>query len=296
MYHAGEPMTPVSTESVEQAIRAFAERAHRRTRAGEWGLSAEDFGGALSRSVQKRFEGQAPPARDVDEYLASLQLEDLALACACARGSTPAWEHFVGEFRPILLRLAGQHAPPDAARDVADSIYAELFGLEARDGERRSLFDYFHGRSTLAGWLRAVVSQRLVDRARAERRLEPLPEPGSGSEPSCDPGAPDVDRVRLLPLVREAVLAAVAALEARDRLRLALYYAQGVKLAAIGRILGESEATSSRKLERTRHDLRARIERHLRDRDGLGVAEIEACFEYARTDPAFDLARTLPPE
>lgn len=281
---------------VEHVTSELAERLYRRSGAKQWALSLADFTAALERSAAKRFAPGRPDARETEAYLESLQLDDLALACACARGLEQAWEHFVSEYRPILLRLAGRHAPPAAAREVADSIYAELFGLEERDGERRSLFDYFHGRSSLAGWLRAVVAQRLVDRVRAERRLEPLSEPGSGSEPSSDPGAPDVDRVRLLPLVREAVQSAVAALEARDRLRLALYYARGVKLGAIGRILGESEATASRKLERTRRDLRARIEAHLQARDGLDTLEIEACFDYARTDPAFDLARTLPPE
>ena len=44
------------------------------------------------------------------------------------------------------------------------------------DGERQSLFRYFQGRSSLATWLRAVLAQRYVDRLRAQKRLEPLPE------------------------------------------------------------------------------------------------------------------------
>ena len=60
--------------------------------------------------------------------------------------------------------------PGGGARELADSIYADLFGLQERDGERRSLFRYFHGRSSLATWLRAVLAQRQVDRVRATRR------------------------------------------------------------------------------------------------------------------------------
>lgn len=285
-----ETLTPVGHVTSD-----VAERLYRRSGAERWALSLGDFTAALERSVAKRFAADRPGAREIEAYLGSLQLDDLALACACARGLERAWEHFVSEYRPILQRLAGRHAPPDAAREVADSIYADLFGLEEREGERRSLFDYFHGRSSLAGWLRAVVSQRLVDRVREGRRLEPLPEAGSGAELAVDPEPPDVDRGRLLPLAQVAVLAAIASLEPRDRLRLSLYYAQGLKLAAIGRVLGESEATASRKLDRTRRDLRAGVERALRDTHGLTTAEVEACFSYARTDPAFDLARALPP-
>jgi RNA polymerase sigma-70 factor len=281
-------------------MAVHAERArqlYRRSGAAKWSLGEQDFVSALGRSAAQRFSGQATSATELDQYLESLHLEDLALACACARGSEPAWESFVREFRPILLRIASHGQQTDRARDVADSMYAELYGLEERDGMRRSLFDYYHGRSALAGWLKAVVAQRLVDKARASRRFDPLPDdeasmpdPVSGATPESD-----LDSRRFLALVRQALKEAIASLEARDRLRLTLYYAQDMTLAAVGRVLGESEATSSRKLERTRAGLRAAVERHLREVDRLTDAQVALCFDFARTDPAFDLARTLPP-
>ncbi len=238
-----------------------------------------------------------PRSRRSDGPFESLHLEDLALGCACAHGCEPAWEHFVREFRPVILRIASRGQQAGRARDVADSVYAELYGLDEREGARRSLFDYFHGRSSLAGWLKAVVAQRLVDKARAARRFEPLPE----EEASLAglPGAPafelDPDRERFLGLVRHATADALAGLDARDRLRLSLYYAREMTLAAVGRVLGESEATSSRKLERTRSTLRTAVEQRLRDVDRLSDVQVTECFEHARTDPAFDLARALPP-
>lgn len=272
-----------------------ARRAFARAGATTWGMAQRDFDAALQRSVASRFREGTPAPADVTAYVESLHVEDLALACACARGASGAWDHFVAEYRPVLLRVAGRNAPPDAARDVADSLYAELYGLEARDGERRSLFDYYHGRSPLGSWLRAVVAQRLVDRARASKRFEPLPEPGATGEPAASADDPDPDRGRLLPLVRETLKTVLAGLEPRNRLRLSLYYTQHMKLAAIGRALGESEATASRKLERTRRELREAIERRLRDDHGMTEREVRESFDYARTDPAFDLARTLPP-
>jgi RNA polymerase sigma-70 factor (ECF subfamily) len=203
----------------------------------------------------------------------------------------------VREYRPVLIRIASRGQQADRGRDVADSVYAELYGLDERDGARRSLFDYFHGRSTLAGWLKAVVAQRLVDRARAERRLEPLPDdewPEAGTAVGADFEL-NPERRRVLRLVRQALADAVTGLEARDRLRLSLYYTQDLTLAAIGRTLGESEATASRKLQRTREALRAAVEKRLRNVDRLTDAQVDQCFEHARTDPAFDLARTLPP-
>jgi len=273
----------------------LVERLARRAQAGRWDLSTDDFADALQRSAAHRFTGRPPSPAEVEQYLESLHLEDLALACACARGRESAWDHFVRQYRPILLRIASRGQQADRARDVADSIYGELYGLDERDGARKSLFDYFHGRSSLAGWLKAVVAQRLVDKARAARRFEPLPE----DDVSTPPGSPafelDADRQRSLGLVRQALARALAALEPRDKLRLSLYYAQEMKLAAVGRVLGESEATSSRKLERTRGALRAAVEKRLRETERLTDAEVELCFDHARADPAFDLARALPP-
>jgi RNA polymerase sigma-70 factor (ECF subfamily) len=289
-------MTETRTAAME-ACRSFAGRPNCRALAEQWGLSLQELAAALERSAAHRFTSRPPSAAEVEDYVGSLHLEDLALACACARGHESAWDHFVREYKPVLLRIAGRGQSADRAQDVADSIYAELFGLAERNGVRASLFDYFHGRSSLAGWLKAVVAQRLVDRARSARRFEPLPDDEATAPHTA--GSPDFelegDRQRFLGAVRPALADAIAGLDARDRLRLALYYTQGMKLAAIGRVLSESEATASRKLERTRKELRTAVEKRLREGERLTDAQIDRCFEYARTDPAFDLARTLPP-
>jgi RNA polymerase sigma-70 factor (ECF subfamily) len=264
--------------------------------AERWGVTTAEFGRALARSLTARFAAETPSVSAEREYVGSLQLADLGLACACALGREAAWEYFVREYRPILLRVASRNAVPDVAREVADSLYADLFGLEERAGVRRSLFDYYHGRSTLASWLRAVVAQRLVDRARSVARQDPLPEAGDPGEPAEAARPPDIDQGRFLPLAQQAVQAAIAGLEPGDRLRMALYYTRNLTLAAIGRVTGESEATVSRKLDKARRRVREAVEQALRDDHGLTTAQIRASFDYVRTDPAFDLARTLPPE
>ena len=122
-------------------------------------------GGAADERGQS---GAAGPASFVlERYLKSLHLEDLALACACADGDEAAWEHFVREYRPSLYRAADALDPSGRARELADSLYADLYGTTERAGERRSLFRYFHGRSSLPTWLRAVLAQRHVDAIRA---------------------------------------------------------------------------------------------------------------------------------
>lgn len=262
----------------------------RAARADRWGVTAEAFGEALARSAGHGASDGSP--RDVERYLRGLHLEDLALACACAAGFEEAWDHFVREYRPILYRAGDALDPSGGGREVADSLYAELYGLRERGGARQSLFAYFHGRSTLGTWLRAVLSQRCVDRVRSGRRLEPLPGDESAAPIAAAAPEPDPDRKRLLPLVLAAVRLAIGALAPRDRLRFACYYADGLTLAETGRIVGEHEATASRQLARTRAALRHDAERHLRRDAGLADAEIARAFAYAVEDPgAFDLGR-----
>src|SRR4029077_14128850 len=100
----------------------------------------------------------------------------LELARQCAAGDERAWERLVREYRPLLYRSADALDPSGGARDLADALYADLYGMKETDGERRSLFRYFQGRSSLATWLRAVLAQRYVDRLRAQRRFQPLPD------------------------------------------------------------------------------------------------------------------------
>ena len=100
--------------------------------------------------------------------------EDLELAQRCASGDPEAWDRFVLEYRPVLYRAADALDRHGGAREVADALYAELYGVRNTHGERQSLFRYFQGRSSLATWLRAVLAQRYVDRQRAQRRLAPL--------------------------------------------------------------------------------------------------------------------------
>src|SRR5262245_14236689 len=234
-----------------RADAALVERLHRRAKAERWSVTREAFAAALERSVA-RASATLPEASAIEKYVDALHLEDLALACACADGHGPAWEHFVLEFRPVLYRAADALDPSGGAREAADSLYGELFGLSTQDGERRSHLRYFHGRSSLATWLRAVLSQRYVDRARAARRMDPLP-PDESPEALHVPARPaDPARQRAVAVMRRVMMSVVAALAPRDRLRLSCYYAQSLTLAEIGRMLGEHEATASRHLTRVR--------------------------------------------
>ena len=282
-------------------------RLHAAAEAARWGVTQEEFTAALYRSAAHRFAGQPPHSDALDEYLGALHLTDLALACALRKGSAPAWEEFVARYRPVLYAAARAIAGPAGevrARELADSLYAELYGLDSAGGERRRpLLDYFHGRSKLATWLRAVLAQRHVDSLRAGQHTESLDEKPVLLGRHAPSDAQDPDRARLLPRLRQAVCGALASAPPADRLLLSLYYLQEMTLAQIARLRGVHEATISRQLERVRRDLREAVEQALvtgraaQDghgaQPGLSPAEVQLCFTYALEDWSFDLGSEL---
>ncbi len=258
----------------------LAEQLYRQAKAKRWRLSLSAFTSALEASCAKAFPTADPGSPELSRYLGNLHLEDLALAWACAEGEHGAWDHFVVEMRPGLYRAADALDRTGGARELADSLYAELYGVDERGNARQSLLRYFHGRSSLATWLRAVLSQRYVDRMRVARRVEPLPDEVAARTPF---ELPDSECPKYVEFLRAALEHALDQLPARERLRLGLYYAQQLTLAETGRVLKEHEATVSRQLARTRAAVRGEVEKKLRA-GGLRDAEVARCFECAGRD------------
>jgi len=282
-----------------EAHEALLRELHAAADAVRWDISEQAWAETLYASAQGRFPAGAS-TRELRVYLSSLHLADLALACACRQGHALAWDHVVLEQRPGLYAAARALAG-DEGRDLADSLYAELYGLVERDGQRRSLLAYYHGRSRLATWLRSVLVQRRIDRKRQDARidqLDPQDEAVEGRLPASpvratDAHPGDFERQHFVRVTQAALDAAIAALETRDRLRLRLYYGEDLTLAQIGRVTGESEATVSRKLDRARRDLRRRVDEALRAEHGLGASAITECFEVAAGAPELQLTRLL---
>src|SRR5712672_998091 len=288
-------------------------------RAASWGVDRDAFTATLQLSAKKHFVEDIPPVAKLEGYFFSLHLQDLALACGCAQGNPAAWDYFVSTYRGYLRSAAGiiLHCPPDspAAQELADSLFAELYGL-SEGANRRSLFRYFHGRSSLKTWLRAVLAQRHVDAIRASRRFTNLDSADGEIDlnalrpallPAINPDGAglqrDPHRDEFVALFHRTLEVALGLLAPRDKERLRLYYAAEQTLAEIGRKLGEHESSVSRNLDRTRRELRQQVEQALRKGSssldghagaGLSDAQISLCFQYASEDASIDLDRLLP--
>ena len=204
---------------------------------------------------------------------AGLHVEELVLARACAAGNEAAWQDFMLRYREKLYSAAQYIAREDsAARELADSLYADLFGTAVREGKRACKLDFYTGRGSLEGWLRTVLAQEYVNRYRAKKRLVSLEEQEEAGEqyaaPAAEPQA-EVD-IRL----HTAVDKALNTLAAQDRFLLASYYLDRRTLAEIGRVLGIHASNVSRRLEKLSAALREQIRNSLLQR-GLSPRQAE---------------------
>jgi len=292
---------------------ALLEWVYAQAQAGRWALPRERFASALERSARKALTPGTASPQKLHDYLTALHLEDLALATACTDGTEAAWEYFFTAYRAYLRSAAAailrcQSDSPEAC-DLADSLFSELYGLAAGKGAERSLFRYFHGRSSLKTWLRAILAQRHIDSIRANRRFEELAEDETGDgSPRTLSGPPvqpaDPHRERYVASFTRALQTALDRLAPQEKERLRLYYAEEKTLAEIGRLLGEHESSVSRHLDRVRRDLRQSVEEILRNgmgaangfvlQSGMSDAEIALCFEYSAGDLPVNLDKLLP--
>jgi len=206
------------------------------------------------------------------EFLSSLNADDLCLATACAKGDDAAWEDFFREYRSYLVSVARTMTQDaGAAEQLADSTFAELYGLRESGGARVSKFSFYSGRGSLRGWLRAVVFQLSADHHRQSSRLVQTEEPEdmdrlaqAADKPARRP-ASDLEFVRdkYRDGVAQALRKAMAELESRERLLLAYYYYDEMTLRQIGQLFDVHEATISRWLTKVQKRVRKLVEKGL---------------------------------
>src|SRR5580704_834637 len=148
---------------------------YQKSRGGDFGIGVEQFTYILGEISTRHLPGAA--VAQVRELYLSLRVEELALARACAAGNERAWEVFLTRYREKLYEVAGYIAKESsAARELADSLYADLYGTSLRDGQRVSKLSSYTGRGSLEGWLRTVMAQEYVNRYRRTKKLVSLEE------------------------------------------------------------------------------------------------------------------------
>ena len=288
-------MAALSLEQFLEIYRDPIARLYSSSNAASWHVSRSSYANALWKSFDRRFgaDASAVARADAVHFLDSLHAADLALAIGCRDGDADAWRHLVATYRaPVDAFARAVLGNSSRASEIADSLWADLYGLRGADGARRSPLDHYGGRSSLMSWMRVVVTRLEADQWRATRRMEPLDETrdrnSNGVADSHDP-----DRAKLLAALERSLGEAVNALAPDDRLRLSYYYVHDLTLAQTAALLGEHESSASRNLARARTAIRECVTRTLRREYRFSDDQIDQCFEYATGDWPFDLGRML---
>jgi RNA polymerase sigma-70 factor (ECF subfamily) len=257
------------------------------------GLTRESFSAILCE-VGSKHATAISSETEVRTFFLSLRVDELALARACAAGVNSAWEIFLTRFREKLYLSALRIAREDsAARELADTLYADLYGTSTRDGQRISKLASYTGRGSLEGWLRTVLAQEYVNRYRRTRKLVSLDEE---AEEGVQFRAPEPDPVPAADQrLAQATDEAIASLSGEDRMVLSAYYLDGRTLAEIARMLGVHESTISRKLDKLAKSLRKQIVAAL-GRRGMSRRQAEEALEVDVRDLQVDIRRSLAQE
>ena len=282
-------MNQTTRKSIEESIVRLVSRAE-----NSRGLKAADLAERVTKSIGKYVMPDDENVSDaeikalVDEFRA----DDLCLIIACERGDEKAWNDLVANFDSTVKSAARKiSGNSDDAEDLASSIWAELYGLRHdKDGKLRTKLSYYSGRGSLAGWLRAVVSQLAIDEYRKQSKFVQIEEPrefenlaNESSEKNennsiiahSDNPEQIFSEKQTQKDVAEALKLAIEELEAEDKLILKLYYFDDLKLKDIGACLGFHEATASRKLVRVQTEIRKSVERILRNQHGWSEREVK---------------------
>lgn len=256
----------------------------------KFGIAEAEFS-AILESIAAKYLPTARKQGDIQILYKSLRVEELILARACSAGNELAWEVFLTRYREKLYDIALHIAKENsAARDLADSVYADLYGLTTREGKRICKLASYTGRGSLEGWLRTVVAQEFVNRYRKQRRLVSLDEE---SEDGFQFAALQAEKTPAVDARLEvAVEAALASLDSGDRFVLASYFLDERTLAEIARILGVHESTISRKLDKLTKSLRKRVIAEM-VRQGMGREQAKAALEVDVRDLTLDIRGKL---
>lgn len=279
--------------AVESVVKDLLAELHAKSACEKFDLPRESLGEILCEVGQK-YATPASTETEIRSFFLSLRVDELALARACAQGSNAAWEIFLTRFREKLylsaLRIAREGS---AARELADTLYADLYGTTTRDGQRVSKLSSYTGRGSLEGWLRTVLAQEYVNRYRRTRRLVSLDEESEEGvqfrAPEPEP-VPPADR-----RLEHATDEALALLAAEDRMILSAYFLDQRTLAEIARMLGVHESTISRKVDKLTKTLRKQIVNGI-VRQGMARRQAEEALEVDVRDLQLDIRRKLAQE
>jgi RNA polymerase sigma-70 factor len=326
-------VTATRLESVLGECSALIDELYSRCRESypNYKVTKEEFVSSLRAGAEKYLvrSTESIQGDELRNFLNELQINDLYLAIACAKGDEAAWWDFDSGYRRYIERVARHLAKAEnLADEIVDLVYTELYGTRVVEGVRQSKFASFSGRGTLKGWLRAIVWHALVDMHRARQDEISIDEwTETGGESTDRPGwraethmtdrvmVEEITRDRYKEIAQRSLNISFGKLEDHEKLLLLYYHVEGLRLREIARLVEEPqsplrswfqrqsrqrksapasrvhESTVMRWLEKVYVRILESFGEQLKDA-GLNPEEMEICTRLASEDLAINNLRT----
>ena len=236
-----------------------------------------------------------PASEPWPERLRSLQLEDLYLACACARADDEAARIFLREFTPKVdgifrdSPLAGV-----SAHDFRHRVVTHI--LVPKHGEVPRIAKY-GGKGELRYWVGVVAGRLLADLARARSGPEPTAPERLTVLPSPD-DSPEAAYLRhyYREQFEAALQQAFADLEPRDRDLLRFHVVDQMPTATIAMLFDIHRGTAARWLKEAREKLLWETHARLVDHFDIPRGELESILRLVKSQLDLSVRRLLQAE
>jgi RNA polymerase sigma-70 factor (ECF subfamily) len=241
-----------------------------------------------------RFAAARIAAADPGAELERRHVEDVYLACACARGDRVALETLEDVTLPIVARGLGRIATSEDARGEVIQMLREQM-LVAREGEPG--IAGYDGRAPLAIWLRVCAARLGMRQAARDGRNESLDD---AHLDQLAPGVPDPQLAYLQQhygaQFRAAFREAVGSLPPRERNLLRHATLDGLGIDQIAAIYHVHRATAARQLKQARETLVATTRERMRVALGIGETELDSIFRVLVSMADVTLREILRPQ
>lgn len=239
-------------------------------------LPGADFASHIGRVLDTHTAGSPTDAMasapDAAAAIASLQLADLFLAAAAARGIPEAIVEFEARYMKPLPFILGMGTAREDADAVCSALRAKLLAGTSEDPPRIASYG---GRGPLAAWVAIAAQRTALSLNRHENALQRAHDRAMNEAIAVDLD-PELRHMkgRYKESVESAFRDALSELSDRDRALLKLGLVAGLSLEAIAASYNVNASTVSRWLSRIREGLLDRTLVLLRER--LRLTEPEA--------------------
>ena len=279
----GHDVPPQPPEDLEAVLAALVERA--RAAAPGVHLPASDFAAWLGE--------RCPRDRPLAAALDGMHIEDLYLACGCARGDRAALQIFERERLSAIPGLLHRvERSPAALDEICQTLRERL--LVGTGRARPRILDY-SGLGTLVGWMRVAALRIALNHKRGAPQQ-------SLDEERLGPAAATLDpelaylKQRYRSEFAAAFQEALAGLDAKARLILRLHYLDGLNIDRIGALHQVHRATVARWIAGYCRAVQDQARRHLMRALRASPAELDSLERLVESQLEVSIRRALRPE